>query len=91
MSVRYPSRIVYATQSSSYARIRQRILAYVAAKGSATRRQIAEELQLETSCVAGRVNELISAGALVEFGLDPCPITGRRVHWLRLPSMEEAA
>lgn len=91
MTVRYPSRIAYAAEAGSHALIRQRIVAFVASAVSTTRRAIAEGLHLETSCVAGRVNELVRTGALVEFGLDPCPITGRRVHWLRLPSMEEAA
>lgn len=91
MSVRYPSRIAYAQEAGNHALIRQRIVAFVAAAGSTTRRAIAEGLGLETSCVAGRVNELVADGALVEFGLEPCPVTGRRVHWLRLPQMEQAA
>lgn len=91
MSIRYSSRIALAAESANHELIRQRIVAFVAAAGQTTRRQIAESLGLETSCVAGRVNQLITAGELVEFGLEPCPITGRRVHWLRLPPMEQAA
>lgn len=89
--IRYSSRLAYAQEAGTHALVRQRIVAFVAAQGQATRRVVAERLGLETSCVAGRVREPLDAGALEEFGLEPCPITGRRVHWLRLPQMEQAA
>ena len=56
----------------------------VRARGPMTRREIAGYLHMETSSVAGRVNELVSTGVLVESDeIAPCPITGRRVHWLQ--------
>lgn len=91
MTVRFPSRIAYATEANNHALIRQRIVSFVGAAGQTTRRAIAEGLKLETSCVAGRVNELLKTGELEEFGLEPCPVTGRRVHWLRLAPMQVAA
>lgn len=82
--IKHSSRIAYAESSEAHRLIRQRIRDYVQQHGPATRRAIASALDLETSCVAGRVNELMRAGVLVEFGLAPCPRTGRRVHWLRI-------
>lgn len=60
--------------------LRQQIFELVRNLGVVSRRQIAKALDLETSCVAGRVNELISAGKLrEEEDPSPCPITGRNV------------
>lgn len=53
-------------------------------RGPMTRREIAGFLHMETSSVAGRVNQLMQRGVLVESDeIAPCPITGRRVHWVR--------
>ena len=49
-----------------------------------SRRQIAQLTGLETSAVAGRVNELVSSGSLVACGAIKCPITGRQVEAVRL-------
>lgn len=50
-----------------------------------SRRQIARASGLETSTVAGRVNELVTAGRLVESEYRwRCPVTGRRVHKVQL-------
>ena len=52
-----------------------------------TRREIAAFLHMETSSVAGRVNELMHDGILVEQDdLRPCPITGRRSTGWHTPS-----
>jgi hypothetical protein len=49
-----------------------------------TRRQIAGMTGLETSAVAGRVNELIADGVMVGDGVIKCPITGRTVEAVKL-------
>lgn len=54
--------------------------------GWVSRRQIARAASLECSTVAGRVNELITAGRLVESEYRwRCPVTGRRVYKVKLP------
>jgi hypothetical protein len=55
-----------------------------------TRREIAQFLQVETSCIAGHVNELIKADQLVETGMIRCPVSGRMVGALSLPMIEGA-
>lgn len=83
MTVRDSSCIAYATSGPERALIRARIVGLLINEGEMTRRQIAHQLGLETSCVAGRVNELISTGAITESeDIRPCPITGRCVHWI---------
>lgn len=60
--------------------------------GYVSRKQIARFTGLESSTVAGRVNELVAAGRLVEQEqLAPCPVTGRRVHMVALANLEAAA
>ena len=53
-----------------------------------SRRQIAMQTGLETSAVAGRVNELLEAGALVVCGTLRCPITGRTVEVVRIAEQQ---
>lgn len=60
--------------------LRAYIAGVIAANAPVTRRQIAKITGLETSCVAGRVNELLMAGQIKELPETmPCPISGRRV------------
>lgn len=55
-----------------------------------TRRMVAKALGMETSTVAARVNKLLADGRVVEGGMSPCPITGKRVNWLTLaPAQRE--
>lgn len=54
-----------------------------------TRRQLARLTGLETSCVAGRVNELIKAGLVGKQGKTTCPITKRNVEAVSLMEVEE--
>jgi len=83
MNVRDSSCIAYASTAPERALIRARIVGLLINQGEMTRRQIAHQLGLETSCVAGRVNELLSTGAITESEeIRPCPITGKRVHWI---------
>lgn len=49
-----------------------------------SRRQLAQLAKLETSTVAGRVNELIEIDAIVVCGIIKCPITMRHVEGLKL-------
>lgn len=49
-----------------------------------SRRQLAKMTGLETSSVAGRVNELIEDGQLIICGNIKCPHTGRTVEAVKL-------
>lgn len=49
-----------------------------------SRRQVANLTGLETSAVAGRVNELIADGQIVTAGTMRCVITGRTVEAIKL-------
>jgi len=44
-----------------------------------SRRQLAQITGLETSCIAGRVHELIKIGSLEVVGTIKCPLSGRQV------------
>ena len=60
-------------------------LAVIRKLGRCTRRQVAVELKMETSTSARAVNGLLNdykAQVFEELELFPCPITGRRVHWV---------
>lgn len=60
-------------------------------QGLCTRRMIAKVLGMETGTVSARVNKLIETGRVIETGtLHPCPITGRRVNWIK-PIPEQGA
>lgn len=63
--------------------IRAAIVGLPSQNEALTRRQISKVLGIETSCIAGRVNELLSSGAIHELPeTAPCPITGKRVKWV---------
>lgn len=49
-----------------------------------SRRQLATMTGLETSAVAGRVNELLAEGQIVVCGFIKCPMTGRTVEAIKL-------
>lgn len=70
--------------SGTAGRIRDRVFRFIREHKYCTRRQVAHSLELETSCVAGRVNELITAGLVAETEQHVrCPITKRMVNGLR--------
>lgn len=65
--------------------IRAAIVGLLSQNTAMTRKLIAKTLGLETSCVAGRVNELLAAGAIHELPeTAPCPVTGVRVKWVAI-------
>jgi len=49
-----------------------------------SRRQLANLTGLETSAVAGRVNELVDDGQIIVCGHIKCPLTGRQVEAVKL-------
>ena len=49
-----------------------------------TRRMVAKALGIETSTISARVNKLIADGLVIETGASPCPITGKKVRWLKI-------
>jgi len=103
MNVRESSLMAYDTlKTADLGRQQRQVLAGVAllirtgqhTDGRVSRRQIATITGLETSTVAARTNSLIQARRLVESEeLTPCPVTGRNVHKVGLPtpSGKEAA
>lgn len=55
-----------------------------------TRREIANQLSIETSSVSGRVNQLVHDGELIELPIKrKCSITGITAIVLRLPLVQE--
>lgn len=102
-NVRESSLMAYDTlKTADLGRQERQVLAGVAllirtgqhTDGWVSRRQIAQLTGLETSTVAARTNSLIAARRLVESEeLTPCPVTGRNVHKVGLPtpSGKEAA
>lgn len=83
MTVRDTSRETYHATTEERAQCQQKILAALKNSGATSRRAIATMTGLENSCVAGRVNELIKAGAVREIEQPmPCPVTQRNVHFV---------
>ena len=69
------------------------LILHVMAHGKAySRRQLSIITGLETSCIAGRVNELVKDGLIEEIGQMHCPVTGRMVDAIALsPEQMELA
>ncbi len=98
-NVRESSLMAYDTlKTADLGRQEKQVLAGVAllirtgqhTDGWVSRRQIAQLTGLETSTVAARTNSLIAARRLVESeDLTPCPVTGRNVHKVGLPTSEQ--
>jgi len=55
-----------------------------------TRRMVAKALGMETGTVSARVNKLIADGLVIETGASPCPITGKKVHWLKISPAQKS-
>ena len=53
-----------------------------------SRRQVARGLSMETSSVAGRVNELVKAGVVLETNKILCPVSKRQVYGLVFPKKQ---
>jgi hypothetical protein len=94
MTVRNTSAEAYGSLMGA-ASDREIIAQLVRQRGPMTRREIASFLHMETSSVAGRVNELMNQEPPVLLELDdqrPCPITKRRVNWVahseQMPGMQ---
>lgn len=84
MTARNTSAEAYASLPSAHSD-REIIAQLVRQRGPITRREIASFLHMETSSVAGRVNELMNQEPPVLCEMDeprPCPITKRLVNWL---------
>jgi predicted HTH transcriptional regulator len=54
-----------------------------------TRKQIARILDMETSSVSGRVNELIELGVIEVSGQISCPISSRMVEAIKLAPQQK--
>lgn len=92
MTVRDTSKQAYHDTVDQRARCQRLILAALQELGATSRRAVAQHTKLDISCVAGRVNELIRAGAVREFEKpQPCPITQRNVHWIEMKAVAEVA
>lgn len=55
-----------------------------------TRRMVAKALGMETGTVSARVNKLIADGLVIEAAASPCPITGKKVHWLKISPAQKS-
>ena len=55
-----------------------------------TRRMVAKALGMETGPVSARVNKLIADGLVIETGASPCPITGKKVRWLKIAPAQKS-
>lgn len=68
---------------------KQRMILSQMARGRIySRRQLAQMTRLETSCVAGRMAELVDQGLVEVVGFIRCPITQRQVEGLKLPDTQ---
>lgn len=72
-----------AMQGTGFAALQALILARMKPGRLYSRRQLAQMTSLETSTVAGRVNELIELEAIVVCGTIKCPITHRNVEAIK--------
>ncbi len=90
--VREASRDAYHNQIAGSRELTQcdQVEAEIIRHGTCTRRMIAQSLGIETSTISARVNKLIEQGRVIECGMHPCPITGRRVNWIK-PIPEQGA
>ena len=70
--------------------LQSKILACMQIGAVYTRRQLAKATALETSTVAGRVNELIARGMLEVVGTIKCPITQRSVEAVKRTDVQMA-
>lgn len=81
--IRDTSVSTYHQTADIRATCKAKILAVVKSAGCMTRRQIAQVTGLETSCVSGRVRELLDCGLLKELEMmGKCPVTKRLAHWV---------
>ena len=81
--IRDTSLSAYHQTADLRATCKAQILEVVKSTGRMTRRQIAKETGLETSCVSGRVRELLDCGLLKELEMTgKCPVTDRLAHWV---------
>jgi len=62
------------------------ILAYVMRHPKSTRREIATALNIDSSSVSGRVNELVGGGKLIELAKRKDTITGRTASPVCIPA-----
>jgi hypothetical protein len=75
-----------AMSGSGFAAFQALILARMKHGQLYSRRQLSAVTKLETSCIAGRVNELIATGAIEVCGSMKCPISGRTVEAIKRPT-----
>jgi DNA-binding Lrp family transcriptional regulator len=68
----------------------RKIIAAMQAEIFYSRKQIARMLGMETSSVAGRVNELIDLGVIEVVSQIICPISNRRVEGIKLAPTQKA-
>lgn len=72
-----------AMKGSGFAALQALILAKMKPGRIYSRRQLARLTKLETSCISGRVFELIEMGAIEVCGTIQCPLSGRHVEGLK--------
>lgn len=73
-------------RDGSLTRQQAQIMAVIEAGRDYSRREIAYLADMETSSVAGRVNELLASEVLEAGRTRPCSYTGKTVHAVRRPA-----
>ncbi len=69
---------------AGFGHLQSMILSQIAPGKVYSRRQLARMTGLETSTIAGRINELLALDAVEVVGTIRCPVTGRQVEAVRL-------
>ena len=72
-------RSYHALRESGFKGQHAAILSHMEPDAIYSRRQLANMTGIETSAVAGRINELVDRGVVEQCGLMRCPVTGRTV------------
>lgn len=66
-----------------------RIVSHVTAYGGDfSRTELSRATGISINAVCGRINELVTAGVLVESEPRQCSVTGKRVHPVMLPAVQ---
>jgi len=73
-----------------FASMQAEILGRMAPDQIYSRRQLAQLTKIETSSIAGRVNELIESGEIEVAGKFRCPVTGRMVEAVKRTAKQKA-
>lgn len=69
---------------SKLSKMQKRIIEFMDSNTRYTRKQLSVMTGMETSTIAGRINELVKSGAVEIVGKSKCPITNKTVESVQL-------